>query len=156
MRAWLAVLLLLAGCGGAGSPAELGETPPGLAPDSVTAAFQPGGLADVIVVRATDRRPLRSAVLVSPEGERVAAYSLDVDPSPVEQGSLMQRLQATAPGGPRSVTRLDAMVSTALIRLPDPVRYAREWRDWHIEGVLGDPGAGRQSFTLPAPPSPPV
>jgi len=155
MRGALVILLLLvAGCSGRGdAAAEPAAVAAG--PETVTAGFDPGGLANVIVVRTTDRRPLRSATLVSPDGERVPAYSLDVHASPIELTPL-QQLQLRSQGSARSVTRLDAMLSTALIRLPDPVRYAREWQSWHIEGVLGDPGAGRAAFTLPAPRSPPV
>jgi hypothetical protein len=147
--ALIALLLLLAGCAGhrgAGVPADI-------PPQNLTATFKPGGLADVIVVHAVDWRPLRSAVLVSPDGTRVAAYSLDVIPSLIERGTLMQQ---TTPGAPRPVTRTGIMDSTALIQLPDPVAYARDWRRWRIAVVLGDPGAGRIEVTLDAPPSPPV
>lgn len=152
MRASLFVLLLLAlaGCGGAHRG---GGMPANIPPESLTAAFKPHGLADVIVVHAVDWRPLRRAELVAPDGERVPAYSLDVTASPVERGSLMQQI---TPGAPRPVTQTGTMVSTALILLPDPVRYGQEWRRWHIEVVLGDPGAGRVQVSLAAPPSPPI
>ena len=54
------------------------------------------------------------------------------------------------------MTQTGIMDSTALIRLPDPVVYAKEWRFFHIDVVLGDPGAGGIEVTLPAPPSPPI
>lgn len=152
MRASLAVLLLLllAGCGGAH---RAGGLPADIPPQSLAIGFKPGGLADVIVVDVVDWRPLRSAELVTAAGERVPAYSLDVVPSPVDRGSLMQQI---TPGAVRPVSRAGVMVSTALIRLPDPVLYAHEWRNWHVEVVIGDPGAGRIALTRPAPPSPPV
>jgi hypothetical protein len=154
MRAGLALLLLLlAACGA--SPSGDGETA-AAGPGDLRAYFQQGGLANVIVVHAANWRPLRSAALVTSDGERVPAYAIDVESSPTEQNPLMQRLESMAPGQPRPVTRVNLMVSTALIRLPDPVRYAREWRGWHVEAVLGDPGAGRETVTLPAPPSPPL
>jgi hypothetical protein len=145
----LVVLLLVGGCGGrrgAGVPANI-------PPQSLTASFKPGGLADVIVVHAVDWRPLRSAVLVAPDGVRIPPYSLDVTPSPIDRGSLMQQI---APGAQRPVAQTGIMDSTALIRLPDPLAYAKEWRRWRIAVVLGDPGAGRIELTLDAPPSPPI
>lgn len=149
MRAWpLVLLLVLAGCGGHG-----GGVPPGIPPQSLTAGFKPRGLADVIVVHALDWRPLRRADLVAPDGTHTPAYSLNVIPSPVDRGSLMQQI---TPGSPRPVTQTGIMDSTALIRLPDPVVYAKEWRFFHIDVVLGDPGAGGIEVTLPAPPSPPI
>jgi hypothetical protein len=150
MRAALAVLVLLlaAGCGGGHRQALPSDIPP----QSLTAGFKPGGLADVIVVHAVDWRPLRSAELVAPDGERTPAYSLDVV-APVERGSRMQQI---TPGAPRPVTEVGILDSTALIRLPDPVRYAKEWQRWHVEVVLGDRGAGRVQLTLAAPQSPPI
>jgi hypothetical protein len=145
----LLVLLLVAGCGGQRGAG----VPPDVPPQSLTASFTPGGLADVIVVHAIDWRPLRSAVLVAPDGARVPPYSLDATPSPINRGSLMQQI---APGAQRPVTQTGIMDSTALIRLPDPVAYAKTWRRWRIEVVLGDRGAGRIEVTLDAPPSPPV
>ncbi len=65
-------------------------------------------------------------------------------------------MQQITPGSPRPVTQTGIMDSTALIRLPDPVVYAKEWRFFHIDVVLGDPGAGGIEVTLPAPPSPPI
>jgi hypothetical protein len=151
MRAWFLVLLLvLAGCGGGHRG---GGVPADLPPLSLTAGFKPRGVANEIVVHAVDWRPLRSAELVAPDGERTPAYSLNVIPSPVDRGSLMEQI---TPGAPRAVGQTGTMDSTALILLPDPVAYAKEWRRWHIEVVLGDPGVGRIAVTLPAPPSPPI
>jgi hypothetical protein len=139
----LAALLLpfLASCGE-------GTVPPGGPLERVSIAFT--GLNDVIVVTAVDRLPLRSAVLVDPDGERIAAYSLDVSSSPVVEPSPTE-LVLGSPGVPYKVTQVNAMVATALIRLPDPTRYAKSWEQWHVELQLGDPGSGERDVTLPAP-----
>ena len=140
----LALALLLAGCdGGDGAPPV----------ESVTARFE--ALSDVIVVTARDRLPLRSAVLVAPDGERVPAYSLDVTSSPIVAPSLGEQALMATPGAPRSVTRIEIMASSALIRLPDPNRYAKNWPEWRVELQFGDPGSGERAVTLNAPKPPP-
>jgi hypothetical protein len=138
-------ILVLAACGD-----DAGWT--SAPPESVSARF--AALNDVIVVNATDRLPLRSAVLVAPDGERVDAYSLDVSSSPVVERSPGEAVLMSNPGAPRQVTRLDTMVSTALILLPDPNGYAKVWQDSRIALVFGDPG-GEREVTLPAPKPPP-
>jgi hypothetical protein len=140
----LLLLLLLPSC------SDL-EAEPEPVTFSITARFDPGGLSDVIVVAAIDWRPLRSAVLTGPDGARVPAYSLDVEASPVDAGPPAAAILLVTSGWPRTLTRLNAMVSTALIRLPDPDRYARSWQNWHVEIVLGDADAGREALTLAAP-----
>jgi hypothetical protein len=140
------LLLLIAGCGE-------GTVPPGGGPvERITVAFGP--LTDVIVVTALDRLPLRSAVLVDPDGERIAAYSLDVSSSPAIAPSPAQQALMQTPGMPYQVTRVDSMVATALIQLPDPTRYAKSWQQWHVELQLGDPGSGERDLTFPAPAPP--
>jgi hypothetical protein len=139
-------LLLLAGCAGDDS----GNNPP----ESVTAGFERGGLSDVIVVSATDRLPLRSAVLVGPGDERLQAYSLDVSSSPIQPMSLGEAQLMLTPGMPHQATRLGAMVSRALIRPADPSQYAANWHAEHIELHFGDPGGDERSVTLPAPQPP--
>jgi hypothetical protein len=139
------LLLLLASCSGF-------EDEPEAAAFGITARIDPGGLSDVIVVAAVDWRPVRSATLTGPAGERVPAYSLDVEASPVVTGPPEAAILQVTPGWPRTVTTLNAMVSTALIRLPDPDRYAKSWQDWRVEIVLGDAEAGREALTLAAPP----
>ena len=80
-------------------------------------AVEPGGFADAIVVSAINWRPLRSVVLAGPDGERVPAYSLDVDASPIiSRPSAVAIVQITS-GWPRSATQLKAMASIPLIRL---------------------------------------
>ncbi len=142
----LTFALLLGACGGdegAGGPPV----------ESVSARFE--ALSDVIVVSARDRLPLRSAVLVAPDGERVPAYSLDVAASPVVDPSFGEQLLMVTPGAPRAVTRLNMMIATALIRLPDANRYAKTWQDSRIELQFGDPGSGERMVTLKAPKPPP-
>ena len=155
MRHWarwaVAVLLLLGGCG---DEFFGGEPVAGPQPGTITAAFQPGGLANVIVVTATDRVPLRSAVLVGPEGERQPAYSIDVAPNLVRSTSITADPVLQTRGGLPSTTRIDIMRSTALIQLPDPVRYANTWRRCRVELRLGDPGAGEHDAMLAAPAPP--
>jgi hypothetical protein len=139
-------LLLLAGCAdgeGSGGPTE-----------SVTAGFERGGLSDVIVVSATDKLPLRSAVLVGPGDERLQAYSLDVSSSPIQPMSLGEAQLMLTPGMPRQTTRLGAMVSRALIRPADPSQYAANWHAERIELHFGDPGGAERSVTLQAPQPP--
>jgi hypothetical protein len=120
--------------------------------ESTTARFD--ALSDVIVVTVVDRLPLRSAVLVASDGERVPAYSLDVNSSPVVTPSQEAAIFMASPGVPRQVTRVGVMSSTALIQLPDPTRYAQGWRDWRIELRIGDPGDAGRDVTLPAPKPP--
>jgi len=139
------LLLLLAGCGE-------GTVPLGAPLERITATF--GALSDVVVVTAVDRLPLRSAALVDPDGQRVPAYSLDVSSSPSVEPSIAEQALMQTPGMPHEVTHADTMAATALIRLPDPTRYAKTWQQWHVELQLGDPGGGEQDITLPAP-SPP-
>ena len=135
------LVLLLAACGE-------GTLPPSGPLERITADF--GALSDVIVVTAVDRLPLRSAALVDPDGERIPAYWLDVSSSPVVERSTAEQAMRQTPGMPYQVTNMNAMVATALIRLPDPTRYAKTWRQSHVELRLGDPGSERD-VTLPAP-----
>jgi hypothetical protein len=139
------LLLLLAGCGE-------GTVPLGEPFERVTATF--GGLSDVVVVTAVDRLPLRSAALVDLDGQRIPAYSLDVSSSPSVEPTIAEQAMMQTPGMPRQVTQIDTMVATALIRLPDPTRYAKTWQQWHVELQLGDPGGGERDLTLPAPTPP--
>ena len=147
MRCAIAALLLLAGCGGADESGPTLET--------IAARFVRGGLADVIVVTSLDRLPLREATLVTPDGERVPAYSIDVDPHPATAQVPGEATLLSTPGTPRQSAWISTMASTALIRLPDPVQYAKNWRRSRIELRLGDPGSGERDVTLAAPPSPP-
>jgi hypothetical protein len=148
-------LSLLAACGQvrhAGQ--EAGPDWGALPPHEISARFVPGGLANVIVVSVTDWRPLRRALLVSPDGTRVPAYSLDVEASPVQDGPIPAG-NAPSLGLSQSVTRSGDVVSTGLIQLPNPAVYAKTWQQWHIEVAIGD-GGNRHEMTLPAPPSPPA
>ena len=150
MRHVLAIAALLLIVGGGGGDES------GLAPGTITARFVPGGLADVIVVSTVDRLPLRAAALVMPDGERIPAYSIDVDPHPATEQVPGQATLLSTPGMPRQSAWINTMASTALIRLPDPVQYAKNWRRSRVELRLGDPGSGERAETLAAPPSPPI
>jgi hypothetical protein len=147
-RAFGMLLLLSLPCCDTLEP-ELESEPPAF---GITARIDPGGLSDVIVVSSTDWRPLRSAVLVVSGGAGVPAYSLDVAASPTDIGPPAAAILLVTPGWPRTVTQLKALVSTALIRLPDPDRYAKGWQNSRIEVVLGDADAGREAMILAAPP----
>src|SRR6185437_15976789 len=139
-------LPIIAACADEGAP---WAGPPS---ESATARFE--GLSDVIVVTVVDRLPLRSAALVEADGERVPAYSLDVNSSPVVVPSQESAIFMASPGVPRQVTRIGVMSSTALIQLPDPTRYAQGWRDWRVELRIGNPGDGGRDVTLAAPKPP--
>ena len=147
-------LLLVAACAGGepGAAPATSEVPDTLG--TISADFQPGGLANVVVVRAVDRLPMRSAVLVGPGDQSIPAYSLDVTPSPAAVPQPGLQVLMNTPGAPQSVTQTNTMLSVALIELPNPVAYSRSWRDWRVLVRLGDPGAGRE-MTLAAPPPPP-
>jgi hypothetical protein len=139
-----AALLLLCACGEGTAP------PPG-EPPAPRLAAEFGALTDVIVVTAIDRQPLTGATLVDPDGMSTPAYSLDVSSSPVLAPSPAEQALREAPGPHPTVTRLDAMVATALIRVPDPARYGKTWRDWRVVLELGDPAKDGRDVTLPAP-----
>src|ERR1700751_1168728 len=50
--------------------------------DQVRARFPPGGVVNSIEIDAVDRLPLRTAELVSPDGQATPASYLHVNPSP--------------------------------------------------------------------------
>ena len=88
--------------------------------------------------------------------QSVKTDSDDVDSNPRLALVPGEELLLSTPGTPRYSTSVNTMASTALIRLPDPVQYAKTWRDSRIEVTLGDPGSGKHEETLAAPPSPPI
>jgi len=140
----IAAMLLVGACAGATEEKAL-------TPGTMTARFVTGGLANVIVVDTVDRLPLRQAVLVSPDGERVPAYSIDVDPRPATAQIPGEATLLATPGAPRRSAWINTMASTALILLPDPVQYAKNWRNSRIELKFGDPGGELSEATLAAP-----
>ena len=144
----LAALILLGGCAGAADENAL-------TPGTISARFIAGGLANVVVVNTVDRLPLREAVLVSPGGERVPAYSIDVDPRPAVAQVPGEATLLATPGMPRRSAWINTMASTALIQLPDPAQYAKDWRNARIELRFGDPGGEEGEVTLAAPAAPP-
>lgn len=142
----MAAVASVAGCTGYSSYSDT------LQANTLTASFQPGGVANVIVVTAIDTQPLRGVVLVDPQGERTTAYSIDVNPSPIQPVTPGEALLLNTPGAPRRVVRINSMVSTASIRVSDLSRYATSWENWRIMVRLGDPAHGGRDVTLNAPP----
>jgi hypothetical protein len=141
---------LLAGCAALAGVSSEGPPLPG-----AEAHFASGRSVDVIEVTVTDPLALRRAELVGPDGTREPAYSIDANPSPSSVTPLGGGPFPREPGMPLVVSQLDSTVSNALIRLPDPWLYARDWRNSRIELHLGDPGGMQRDMTLPAPPPPP-
>jgi hypothetical protein len=169
--AFLLPLFVLTACGGAGLP----PLPTG----RVSASFPPPSLvntgpADVIVVDALARLPLRHAELVAPDGRTTPATAIDVNPAP---GSIAYQAPAAHPYGsafagfgpseellpapagaaPQIESRLLEMRSIASIALPDAIAYGRDWRHYRIRLTFGTPPAPLESETIaaPAPPAPP-
>ena len=160
----LAIIPLLAACGGEG-PAS----PPG---EQISASFPAGGIADVIAIDATDRLPLRQAELIAPDGRATLAASVTANPSPTENFSQQSPTgaysgsqfgvssigsNALSPGvvgaAPQTQTQLLAVASTASIPLPDPVAYRRGWQKYRIRLRFGDPPqVETREIAAPAPP----
>lgn len=155
--------VLLTACG------RGGLTP--LPADRVGASFPPHGLANVIVVDALTRLPLRRAELVASDGRTTASGPIEVNPTPAAIsyqniaghpyggnfagiGQPEAVLPASSGAAPQTESRLLEMHATAAIALPDPVAYRRDWRHYHIRLVFGTPPAPVESRTLPAPPPP--
>ena len=146
----------------------------GLAPlptDQVRARFPPGGVVNSIEIDAVDRLPLRTAELVSPDGQATSASYLHVNPSPgvafyqrqidtPYEGNIfgignVAPVPALVSGAPQSDAQLLAMVSTASIPLPDEIEYRRDWRSYRIFLSFGDLAGEVERRVLPAPEPPP-
>lgn len=146
----------------------------GLAPlptDQVRARFPPGGVVNSIEIDAVDRLPLRTAELVSPDGQATSASYLHVNPSPSVafyqrqidtpyEGNIfgignVAPVPALVSGAPQSDAQLLAMVSTASIPLPDEIEYRRDWRSYRIFLSFGDLAGEVERRVLPAPEPPP-
>lgn len=174
MRRVLPVLLplfLIAGC--EGSDALPPAAPPG--PTAyLRAGFPRGGVADTIVIEATERLPLRAAALLSPDGTATPASSVDVAASPSYAGgqrvagdpwrnALLGTGSTAAPNVPladvgaalRSQGQLLATVSSAEIALPDPVVYRRNWAQYRIRLTFGTPPGEVETREIAAPAPPP-
>jgi hypothetical protein len=174
--AMLQILLLLllfglAGCAG-GDEASRGQ-----GPNTAGARFVPGGQVTVIQVTVSDRRAMRGAELVYPDGEVVPAYSIDAHRAVAYRPGYGPPISGVAVGGggfgggngsfgtgigitfpigswysPGSQYVYSGQIeSTALIRIPDPAGYRRDWRDAKVRARLGDP-PDIGFVTLPAPP----
>jgi hypothetical protein len=162
--AFMLALALVAGC----APKS------GLAPlpaDQVSARFPPGGVVNSIEVDAIDRLPLRTAELVSPDGQATPASYLHVNPSPSVtfyqrqidtpyEGNIfgignVAPVPAIVAGAPQGNAQFLAMVSTASIPLPDEIEYRRDWRSYRIFLSFGDLAGEVERRVLPAPEPPP-
>ena len=160
----LLMLALVAAC-----VPESGLTP--LPTDQVRARFPPGGVVNSIEIDAIDRLPLRTAELVSPDGQATPASYLHVNQSP-SVAFYQRRIDApyegttygignTAPvpgmvsGAPQSDAKLLAMASTASIPVPDEIEYRRDWRSYRIFLSFGDLAGEVERRVLPAPEPPP-
>jgi hypothetical protein len=144
---------------------------PPLPADQVSARFPPGGVVNSIEVDAIDRLPLRTAELVSPDGQATPASYLHVNPSPSVtfyqrqidtpyEGNVfgignVAPVPAVVTGAPQSDTQFLAMVSTASIPVPDEIEYRRDWRSYRIFLSFGDLAGEVERRVLPAPEPPP-
>jgi hypothetical protein len=162
--AFLLMLALVAAC----SP-ESGLPP--LPTDQVRARFPPGGVVNSIEVDAVDRLPLRTAELVSPDGQATPASYLHVSASPSVtfyqrqidtpyEGNLfgignVAPVPAVVTGAPQGEAQLLAMVSSASIPVPDEIEYRRDWRSYRIFLSFGDLAGEVERRVLPAPEPPP-
>jgi hypothetical protein len=163
----LVLLLVVAGC------AEGGGLPP-LPSEQIRVGFPPHGIADTIQIDAVDRLALRSAELVAPDGSAIPAAAIDVNPAPgfttsqrlgndpfagdvfgVGNVGGAPPLPVTVGGGGQTRAQLLAMVSTALIPLPDPVEYRRNWGKYRIRLVFGTPPEAAETHEIAAPEPPP-
>jgi hypothetical protein len=145
----------------------------GLAPlptDQVRARFPPGGVVNSIEIDAIDRLPLRTAELVSPDGQATSASYLHVNPSPSVtfyqrqidtpyEGNIfgignLAPVPAVVSGAPQGDAQLLAMVSTASIPIPDEIEYRRDWRSYRIFLSFGDLAGEVERRVLPAPEPP--
>jgi len=162
---WVLLMAALSGCS---DPPASGDI--GLQPFTAVARFVPGAEVTVIHVTVNDRQPLRAAELVGPGGEVIPAESLDVQQAVVDQPPLVR--PPIIGGGPGSVTQplggfgifaapgsqtvnVGQIHSTALIRIDDPLAYARDWRLWQVRLHVGDT-PDVKVLSLPAPQPPPA
>jgi hypothetical protein len=149
------------------------EGPPAALPtEEVTAGFPAHGIADTIVVNATDRQALHQVELVAPDGSATPAADISVTPSPTVASSQQvandpyggnlfgvgnvntpAALGLPAGGATQTQTQLSLMVSTADIPLPDAVAYRRGWTGYRIRLVFGiPPNTVTRDIPAPAPP----
>jgi hypothetical protein len=157
----LAILLplLSAACfDGSGGPAPLPT-------QQIEVIFPPHGIADQIMIDATDRLPLRVAELVAPDGTKTMADAIDISPSsplggmaptpfPSFGGANELNLPNPVAGANRSEGRLLITISKATIRVPDMVAYRRDWRKYRIRLEFGRPPGASQTHVIEAPQPP--
>jgi hypothetical protein len=139
--------------------------------DQVRARFPPGGVVNSVEIDAIDRLPLRTAELVSPDGQATPASYLHVNPSPSVafyqrridtpyEGNIfgignIAPVPGVVSGAPQGDAQLLAMVSTASIPVPDEIEYRRDWRSYRIFLSFGDLAGEVERRVLPAPEPPP-
>src|SRR5262245_16231756 len=130
------LLFILAGCGNGDPPPD---PPLGVPGSSAQLRVGFGGLVDTIEIAAIERRPLRAAELVAPDGSTTQSGPIAVDPSPraaigqwaagnpwkdpVTGDSAMLAMHLRHPQGGAAIRAQDqilAMFSSAQIVLPDP------------------------------------
>jgi hypothetical protein len=163
MRRFLSLLLpllWLAACDGDGGPTPLPT-------EQIAAAFPPHGITDVIVIDATDRLPLRSAVLIAPDGRTTPADGIEVNDRPHYAAGLSASANPTRTGlgelsvpsplsGPaiHSEGELLIALSKASITLADPVSYRRDWQRYRIRLDFGTPPGAVETREIAAPEPP--
>jgi hypothetical protein len=163
--AWLAVAL--AACGGGYEDPIAGQQP-----YTAMARFLPGAEVTVIQVTVSDRQALRGAELIGLGGAAIEADSIDASVAASQtqpvfrqsvdngllDGAQDMSLPPTGFGafGPTGTQTASSgqIKSTALIRLPDPASYVKDWRFCQIRLRIGDPPQV-VVLDIPAPQPPP-
>jgi hypothetical protein len=166
--------LFLAACADTQGADQVGQ-----GANTAVARFVTGSDVSVVQVTVSDRRAVRNAELVGPDGTVIQAYSIDVNRAGTAQQPVYQPsiglagsggfgggyssfgagIGVTMPFGGYSapgstVTVSDQLQSTALIRLADPLDYRRTWQDWRLRIQLGDaPDAAFVVLPAPQPPA---
>src|SRR5262244_3965511 len=164
--ATILMIVLCAACADGGLPP--------LAGDQVRVRFPPGSVVDVIEVDAINRLPLRKVELIAADGQATPAAYLNVNPSPSVTtrqgltngpyagdafgvGNIAAGISppALSAGAPQQRAAFLAMISTALIPLPDPVEYRRDWRSYRVRLSFGDAPGEIETREVDAPEPPP-
>jgi hypothetical protein len=125
------------------------------APSYVEARFVPGRSVNIITVSASDPLALRSAELVGPGGVDVPASAIETGRAPAEPIAPGAGVFPPTPGMSVPAARVDTVLSTAFIPLPEPVLYVHDWRDYRIRLRFANPGGESREVVLRAPAPPP-
>jgi hypothetical protein len=147
----------LAGCNA--RPVSVQDSP---AFGEVKAVFVKGRDVQVIEVRALDRMAIQTAALVTADGARVEAESIDTlaDPSLLSGARAAQSAPGFVAGSAgagvafgaasTTTTLVGQVASVALIRLPELAAYRANWQGARIDVTLGN-GPAARSLKLAAP-----